>query len=79
MAGTVDATIETVFAGARKAAVVAVPVVAAGALADVELDVLLLLDPPHPASTMVASEIARINLLFIGCCSSRVGGVRAHT
>jgi hypothetical protein len=65
LAGTVDAISETVFAGARNAAVVAVAVVA-GALAEVELDVLLPLDPPHPASTMVASGTPKINLLCIG-------------
>jgi len=73
LAGTVDATIETVLADARKD-VVGAALVAAEALDDVELD-LLTLDPPQPASATVASEIARINLVFIGHSSSRVGAM----
>src|SRR5450755_2347227 len=62
-AGTVDATVETALSGAMNA----VAVVAAGALAEVELDaLLLLLEPPHPDSARMASGTAKMIFLLTG-------------
>src|SRR5450755_378690 len=62
-AGTVDATVETALSGAMNA----VAVVAAGTLAEVELDaLLLLLEPPHPDSARMASGTAKMIFLLTG-------------
>src|ERR1700679_54914 len=65
--GTVEATVETVLSGARNG-VLAVAVVAAGVLAGaaLELLLLLLLEPPHPASTSAMPARARIDDLGTG-------------
>jgi hypothetical protein len=81
-AGTVEATVETVFSGAMNAAVVVgvlvVCVVAAGALVAVGLDVLLLLlELPHPASASAARGAAKIIFLLTGLVLSL--GSRGHT
>jgi hypothetical protein len=66
----VDPIVETFLRGAMNAAGVAalaaVDVVAAGALVLGERELLLLLEPPHPARATVAIGIARISFCACG-------------
>jgi hypothetical protein len=72
--GTVEATVETVLSEERNGLLVAV--VAAGALAEVALELLLpLLELPHPARTR--ATLARASIDDLGTGMSPVVGCRA--
>jgi hypothetical protein len=69
LGGTVEASVETLVRGVRNAAEdgagAAVELVAAGALVAARLEVLLLvLEPPHPASARVAIGTVKIDFLL---------------